>query len=310
MAMGPTSWKDRTKPSPPVLSGPTARATPEQTVSFTCESHGFSSRNITLKWLKNGNELSASQTNSEHLPCIVAVPPTLEISQHPTAGNQMNVVTCEANKFYPQHLKLTWLENGNVSRTETASTLIESKDGTFIQMNWLLVNSSAHREDVELTCQVEHDGQPVVTKQHTVEASAHQKEQDTGGTPEVYKYKVELEVSSPPLNPTIQESPLVTSEGSRVRFPGVFTPEDHSKGHVLSNMPYVVVLICWVNPGTPSVSKKRNVLAQIQFSEINRKISSDTGTGIKVGRMAFEAHPKHETPFTRLTRVLSWQQVA
>ncbi|XP_058418180.1 signal-regulatory protein beta-1-like [Diceros bicornis minor] len=217
------------KPSPPVLSGPTARATPEQTVSFTCESHGFSSRNITLKWLKNGNELSASQTNVDpegdgvsysvsstakvvlapgdvrsQVICEVAhvtlqgdpplrgmanlsetlrVPPTLEISQHPTAGNQMNVVTCEANKFYPQHLKLTWLENGNVSRTETASTLIESKDGTFIQMNWLLVNSSAHREDVELTCQVEHDGQPVVTKQHTVEASAHQKEQDTGGTP-------------------------------------------------------------------------------------------------------------------------------
>ncbi|XP_058419043.1 tyrosine-protein phosphatase non-receptor type substrate 1 isoform X2 [Diceros bicornis minor] len=51
------------KPSPPVVSGPTARAPPEQTVSFTCESHGFSPRNITLKWFKNGNELPASQTN-------------------------------------------------------------------------------------------------------------------------------------------------------------------------------------------------------------------------------------------------------
>ncbi|XP_042787345.1 signal-regulatory protein beta-1-like [Panthera leo] len=50
------------KPSPPVVSGPTARATPEQTVSFTCESHGFSPRNVTLKWFKNGNELAASQT--------------------------------------------------------------------------------------------------------------------------------------------------------------------------------------------------------------------------------------------------------
>ncbi|VFV27214.1 Hypothetical predicted protein [Lynx pardinus] len=44
------------KPSPPVVSGPTARATPEQTVSFTCESHGFSPRNVTLKWFKNGND--------------------------------------------------------------------------------------------------------------------------------------------------------------------------------------------------------------------------------------------------------------
>lgn len=50
------------KPSPPVVSGPTGRAPPGQTVSFTCESHGFSPQEITLKWFKDGNELPASQT--------------------------------------------------------------------------------------------------------------------------------------------------------------------------------------------------------------------------------------------------------
>ena len=45
-----------------MVSGPTARATPQQTVNFTCKSHGFSPRNITLRWFKNGNELTASQT--------------------------------------------------------------------------------------------------------------------------------------------------------------------------------------------------------------------------------------------------------
>lgn len=35
-------------------------------------------------------------------------------------------------------------------------------------------------EDVVLTCQVAHDGQPVVTKHLTLEASDHQKEQGTG----------------------------------------------------------------------------------------------------------------------------------
>ncbi|KAM5219970.1 signal-regulatory protein beta-1-like [Hipposideros larvatus] len=50
------------KPSPPVVSGPTGRAPPGQTVSFTCESHGFSPRNIVLKWFKDGNEFPASQT--------------------------------------------------------------------------------------------------------------------------------------------------------------------------------------------------------------------------------------------------------
>ncbi|KAL4680657.1 hypothetical protein H8959_022598 [Pygathrix nigripes] len=54
-----------TKPSAPVVLGPTARATAEHTVSFTCESHGFSPRDITLKWFKNGNALSDFQTNMD-----------------------------------------------------------------------------------------------------------------------------------------------------------------------------------------------------------------------------------------------------
>lgn len=209
------------KPSRPVVSGPAARATPEQTVRFTCKSHGFSPRNISLKWFKNGNELPASQTSVEpegnvsysissttevllapgdvhsQVICEVAhvtlqggpplrgtanlsetirVPPTLEVTQQPPTGSQVNV-TCLVKKFYPQRLQLTWLENRNVSRTETASTLMENKDGTFNRTSWLLVNSSAHREAVLLTCQVEHDGQPAVTKNYTLEVVTHQKEQ-------------------------------------------------------------------------------------------------------------------------------------
>ena len=114
--------------------------------------------------------------------CAVSVPPTLEITGHPSAGNQVNV-TCQVNKFYPQPLQLTWLENGNMSRTEAASILVENKDGTFNQTSWLLVNSSAHREAVVLTCQVEHDGQPVVSKNHTLEVSAPQKDQGTHELP-------------------------------------------------------------------------------------------------------------------------------
>ncbi|NIG58500.1 tyrosine-protein phosphatase non-receptor type substrate 1 [Pontoporia blainvillei] len=180
-------------------------------------------RNISLKWFKNGNELSASQTNVEpegnnvsysissttkvvlapgdvrsqvicevthitlqgdpplrgtaNLSETIRVPPTLTITQYPMAGNQVNV-TCQVNKFYPQRLQLTWLENGKVSQMDMASTLIENKDGTFNRTSWLLVNSSAHREAVLLTCQVEHDGQPAITKNHTLEASAPQKNQD------------------------------------------------------------------------------------------------------------------------------------
>ncbi|XP_022348277.1 tyrosine-protein phosphatase non-receptor type substrate 1-like, partial [Enhydra lutris kenyoni] len=220
------------KPSPPMVSGPMARASPGQTVNFTCKSHGFSPRNITLRWFRNGNELAASQTSVDpegkrtsysissttrlvlalgdvrsqvicevthvtlqggpplrgtaNLSEVLRVPPTLEVSQQPLSGDQVKV-TCQVKKFYPQHLQLTWLENGNVSRTEKASrasNLLENKDGTFNWTSWLLVNSSAHREDVVFTCLVQHDGQPAVTRNHTLVASAHQKDQETHNTQE------------------------------------------------------------------------------------------------------------------------------
>uniref|UniRef100_A0A673UPE5 Ig-like domain-containing protein n=1 Tax=Suricata suricatta TaxID=37032 RepID=A0A673UPE5_SURSU len=215
------------KPSPPVVSGPTARAAPEQTVSFTCESHGFSPRNVTLKWFKNGNQLPASHitvdpegdsasysisstTTLELAPgdvrsqviCEVAhetlqggpplrgtanlsdtlrVPPTLEVTQQPVTGVQVKV-TCQVRKFYPQRLQLTWLENRNVLRTETvfsASNLMENKDATYNWTSWLLVNLSAHTENVVFTCQVQHDGQPAVTKNQTLVVSAHQMDWET-----------------------------------------------------------------------------------------------------------------------------------
>ncbi|XP_024094763.2 signal-regulatory protein gamma [Pongo pygmaeus] len=216
------------KPSAPVVSGPAARTTPEHTVSFTCESHGFSPRDITLKWFKNGNELSDFQTNVEptgqsvaysirstarvvldpwdvrsQVMCEVAhvtlqgdplrgtanlseairVPPTLEVTQQPMrAGNQVNV-TCQVRKFYPQSLQLTWLENGNVCRTETASTLTENKDGTYNWTSWFLVNTSDQRDDVVLTCQVKHDGQLAVSKRLGLEVTVHQKNQSSDATP-------------------------------------------------------------------------------------------------------------------------------
>ncbi|XP_044118313.1 signal-regulatory protein beta-1-like [Neovison vison] len=214
------------KPSPPVVSGPTARASPEQTVNFTCKSGGFSPRNITLRWFRNGNELAASQTSVDpegnrtsysissttrlvlspgdvhsqvicevthvtlqgspplrgtaNLSEVLRVSPTLEVSQKPVSRDQVKV-TCQVKKFYPQRLQLTWLENGNVSRTEKASrslNLVKNKDGTFNWTSWLLVNSSAHREDVVFTCLVQHYGQPAVTRNHTLVASAHQKDQE------------------------------------------------------------------------------------------------------------------------------------
>ncbi|XP_036900179.1 signal-regulatory protein beta-1-like isoform X2 [Sturnira hondurensis] len=210
------------QPSPPVVSAPSERATPGQTVNFTCESHGFSPRSIVLRWFKGGNELPASQTSVDpegdsppysifstasvrlargdvrsqvicevahktpkgdtilhgtaSLSEIIRVPPTLEVSPHTVSENQGTITICQVKNFYPQRIQLTWLENGNMSRTETPLTGVENKDGTFTWRSWILVNSSAHGEAVVLTCLVQHDGQPAISRNLTLEASAHQKD--------------------------------------------------------------------------------------------------------------------------------------
>ncbi|XP_012374302.1 tyrosine-protein phosphatase non-receptor type substrate 1 [Dasypus novemcinctus] len=214
------------KPSIPVVSSSSARATPGQAVTFTCESRGFSPRNVTLTWFKNGNVLPALQTTvvppddsvsysissqsqvqlspgdvrsqvicevahdtlqtplrgTVNLSEFIRVQPTLMMMQHSMPGNQVNV-TCQVERFYPQKVQLTWLENGNMSRTETASSPLENKDGTYNLSSWLLVNSSAHREGVKVTCQVEHDGQPAVSSQLTLEGTPLPKDQNPGASP-------------------------------------------------------------------------------------------------------------------------------
>ncbi|XP_055459277.1 signal-regulatory protein beta-1-like isoform X2 [Psammomys obesus] len=211
------------KPSPPVVSGPAARASPQQTVTFTCKSHGFSPPNITLKWFKSGKELSPFETTVDpkgegifynvsstaqlvlgprdihsqiicevahvtlqgsplrgtaNLSDIIRVLPSMEVSQHPTVVLNLTNVTCQVKNFYPLSLQLTWTKNGNMSQTEVASTLTVNKDGTYTRTSWLLVNIHAHKEDMVLTCQVEHDGQPAIMKSHTVVISEHQREQE------------------------------------------------------------------------------------------------------------------------------------
>uniref|UniRef100_A0A8B9FLG3 Ig-like domain-containing protein n=1 Tax=Amazona collaria TaxID=241587 RepID=A0A8B9FLG3_9PSIT len=49
------------KPSSPTVSGPESRAGPGQSVPFTCTSGGFFPREIAVKWLKDGAQISAQQ---------------------------------------------------------------------------------------------------------------------------------------------------------------------------------------------------------------------------------------------------------
>ncbi|XP_071464913.1 signal-regulatory protein beta-1-like [Marmota flaviventris] len=78
-----------------VVSGPGTRATSGQTVSFTCESHGFSPQNITLKWFKNGKELSHTQTSVDPMgeSMSYSVSSTAQVTLAP--GDVHSQVVCE-----------------------------------------------------------------------------------------------------------------------------------------------------------------------------------------------------------------------
>nr|XP_048315897.1 tyrosine-protein phosphatase non-receptor type substrate 1 isoform X2 [Myodes glareolus] len=116
-----------------------------------------------------------------NLSDIIRVSPVLDVTEQSTrAGNQVNV-TCQVQRFYPNKLRLTWLENGNVSRTDEASNDTVNRDGTYNWTSCLLVNTSAHRENVVVTCQVDHDGKPAIAKNYTVRV-LHQKEQGMDAT--------------------------------------------------------------------------------------------------------------------------------
>lgn len=113
--------------------------------------------------------------------CTVSVSPILDVTEQSTStGNQANV-TCWVQKFYPNKLRLTWLENGSVSRIDEASNATVNKDGTYNWKSSLLVNKSAHRENVMVTCQVNHDEEPAIAKNYTVRV-LHQKEQGMDAT--------------------------------------------------------------------------------------------------------------------------------
>ncbi|KAH0510949.1 Tyrosine-protein phosphatase non-receptor type substrate 1 [Microtus ochrogaster] len=111
----------------------------------------------------------------------VLVSPILDVTEQSTStGNQANV-TCRVQKFFPNKLRLTWLENGNVSRTDEALNATVNGDGTYNWTSCLLVNKSAHRENMVVTCQVDHDGKPAIAKNYTVRV-LHQKEQGMDAT--------------------------------------------------------------------------------------------------------------------------------
>lgn len=82
-------------PSAPSMSGPPSRAEPDTSVTFTCTSGGFSPRDITVTWLKNGTKLPAPQPQvlPEHKSVSYNMSSTVGVSL--TRGDARSQLTCQ-----------------------------------------------------------------------------------------------------------------------------------------------------------------------------------------------------------------------
>ncbi|XP_037733164.1 signal-regulatory protein beta-1 [Chelonia mydas] len=82
-------------PSAPSVSGPPSRAEPDTSVTFTCTSGGFSPRDITVTWLKNGTKLPAPQPRvlPEHESVSYNMSSTVGVSL--TRGDVRSQLTCQ-----------------------------------------------------------------------------------------------------------------------------------------------------------------------------------------------------------------------
>ncbi|XP_043740569.1 signal-regulatory protein beta-1-like isoform X2 [Cervus elaphus] len=184
------------------LQGPLQRSEPGTNIPLTFTSSGFSTGQVTVTWLKNSHQLLKSQTSVhpygdtynvtssvlillqaddvqslvlcqvKHMSILVSqktirleqylrVPPTVTVSQ---SSHSLDVVavTCHVQRFYPQNVRLSWLENCHMFKGAVQPSSKQNSDGTYTLESLHLVNASVWESERVLTCKVQNETQPPI----------------------------------------------------------------------------------------------------------------------------------------------------
>ncbi|KAB0351379.1 hypothetical protein FD754_016236, partial [Muntiacus muntjak] len=184
------------------LQGPLRHSEPGTNIPLTFTSSGFSTGQVTVTWLKNSHQLLKSQTSVhpcgdtynvtssvlillqaddvqslvhcqvKHISILVSqktirleqylrVPPTVTVSQ---SSHSLDVVavTCPVQRFYPQNVHLSWLENCHIFKGAVQPSSKQNSDGTYTLESLHLVNASVWEYERVLTCKVQHETQPPI----------------------------------------------------------------------------------------------------------------------------------------------------
>lgn len=85
----------------------------------------------------------------------VTVSPTVTVSQ---SSHSLDVVavTCHVQRFYPQNVHLSWLENCHMFKGAVQPLSKQNSDGTYTLESLHLLTVSVQESECVLTCKVQH----------------------------------------------------------------------------------------------------------------------------------------------------------
>uniref|UniRef100_A0A8C8ZZG7 Ig-like domain-containing protein n=1 Tax=Prolemur simus TaxID=1328070 RepID=A0A8C8ZZG7_PROSS len=195
------------------LQGPLQRSEPGTSIRLTYTTSGFSTRHVTVTWLKNKHKLPKPQTSVRHsghtynVTSSVLVPlknedifsyvvchveqnstlffqKTISLDQYlrvpPTVtvsqsstSSGLVLATCHVQRFYPQSVQLTWQEDCHMLKGTEQPASKKNNDGSYTLEGLLLVNASVQGSERVLTCMVQHETQPPIRANLILSTAAH-----------------------------------------------------------------------------------------------------------------------------------------
>ncbi|KAF3824740.1 hypothetical protein GH733_010074 [Mirounga leonina] len=133
--------------------------------------------------LRADNVLSFVQCHVDHkstpvfqktisLDQYLRVSPTVAVSQS-SSSLDLVAITCHVQRFYPQSVHLTWIENCHTFKGAEEPTSKQNSDGTYTLESLHLVNVSGQGSEWVLTCKVQHEAQPPIQANLILSTAAH-----------------------------------------------------------------------------------------------------------------------------------------
>ena len=104
--------------------------------------------------------------------CAMSVPPAVTVSQA-LPSSDLVAITCHVQRFYPQHVHLTWMENCEMFTGAEKPTSKQNSDGTYSLESLQLVNASVQGSERVFTCIVQHDAQPPTSANLILSPAVH-----------------------------------------------------------------------------------------------------------------------------------------